>query len=102
MSHNSLALLLIRTVWPERMNMTSVDDAGDLDRIKALAAAAGLPVEQYLQAALTAHTRRKQQRATGSSSLYQRIRCRRSPETGEDDQRTSGMTISEVRVLLSS
>src|SRR5215211_7055185 len=74
MSHNSLALLLIRTVWPERMNMTSVDDAGDLDRIKALAAAAGLPVEQYLQAALTAHTRRKQQRATGSSSLYQRIR----------------------------
>jgi hypothetical protein len=28
--------------------------------------------------------------------------CRRSPETGEDDQRTSGMTISEVRVLLSS
>ena len=53
--------------------MTSVDDAGDLDRIEALAAAAGLPVEEYLQAALTAHARRKQ-RPTGSSSLYQRIR----------------------------
>ena len=49
--------------------MTSVDDAGDLDRIEALAAAAGLPVEEYLQAALTAHARRKQQRPTGSSSL---------------------------------
>ena len=54
--------------------MTSVDDAGNLDRIEALAAAAGLPVEEYLQAALTAHARRKQQRPTGSSSLYQRIR----------------------------
>jgi hemoglobin len=54
--------------------MTSVDDAGDLDRIEALAAAAGLPVEEYLQAALTAHARRKQQRPAGSSSLYQRIR----------------------------
>jgi hypothetical protein len=54
--------------------MTSVDDAGDLDRIEALATAAGLPVEEYLQAALTAHARRKQQRPAGSSSLYQRIR----------------------------
>ena len=54
--------------------MTSVDDAGDLDRIEALAAGAGLPVEEYLQAALTAHARRKQQRPAGSSSLYQRIR----------------------------
>jgi hypothetical protein len=55
--------------------MTSVDDAGDLDRIEALAAAAGLPVEEYLQAALAAHTRRKQQQQpAGPSSLYQRIR----------------------------
>jgi len=28
--------------------------------------------------------------------------CRRSPKTGEDDHRTSGTTISEVRVQLSS
>jgi hemoglobin len=54
--------------------MTSVDDVGDLDRIEALAAAAGLPVEEYLQAALSAHARRKRQQSTGSSSLYQRIR----------------------------
>ena len=55
--------------------MTSVDDAGDLDRIEALAASAGLPVEEYLQAALTAHAaRRRQQRPAGSSSLCQRIR----------------------------
>ena len=54
--------------------MTSTDDAvGDLERIEVLAAAAGLPVEEYLQAALAAHARR-QQRPTGPSSLYQRIR----------------------------
>src|SRR5215216_373352 len=41
MSRGSLSLLLIRTVWPRRAIMTSVDDAGDLDRIEALAAAAG-------------------------------------------------------------
>jgi len=74
MSRGSISLLLIRTVWPERAIMTSVDDAGDLDRIEALAAAAGLPVEEYLQAALTAHARRKQQQRPAGSSLYQRIR----------------------------
>jgi hypothetical protein len=36
------------------------------------------------------------------AAIAQQPTCRRSPETGEDDQRTSGMTISEVRVLLSS
>ena len=45
----------------------------DLDRIETLAAAAGLSVEEYLQAALAAHGRRQQQRPTGPSSLYQRI-----------------------------
>jgi hemoglobin len=55
--------------------MTSADDAvGDLERIEALAAAAGVPVEEYLQAALAAHARRQQRRPTGPSSLYQRIR----------------------------
>ena len=55
--------------------MTSADDAvGDLERIEVLAAAAGVPVEEYLQAALVAHARRQQQRPTGASSLYQRIR----------------------------
>ncbi len=54
--------------------MTYTDSAEiDLDRIEALAAAAGLPVEEYLQAALAAHTRRGQQQPTGPSSLYQRI-----------------------------
>jgi hemoglobin len=54
--------------------MITADDAGgDLEQIEALAAVAGLPVEDYLQAALAAHARR-QQRPTGSSSLYQRIR----------------------------
>jgi hemoglobin len=54
--------------------MISADDTGeDLDHIEALAAAAGLPVEEYLQAALTAHARR-QQRSTGPSTLYQRLR----------------------------
>jgi hemoglobin len=55
--------------------MTTTDDAdGNLERIEALAAAAGLPVEEYLKAALAAHARRQQQRPTGPSSLYQRIR----------------------------
>src|ERR1044071_4465061 len=55
--------------------MTSVPDADEgLARIEALAAAAGLPVEEYLQAALAAHARRQQQRPTAPSSLYQRIR----------------------------
>jgi hemoglobin len=54
--------------------MTSANDTGDdLDRIEVLAAAAGLPVEDYLQAALAAHARRRQQRPAGSL-LYQRIR----------------------------
>jgi hemoglobin len=53
--------------------MIFTDDAGeDLDRIEALAAAAGLPVEDYLQAALAAHARRR--RPAGPSTLYQRIR----------------------------
>jgi hemoglobin len=43
----------------------------DLDRIEALASAAGLPIEQYLQAA-AAHARRTKQRPP-PSSLYQRI-----------------------------
>ena len=44
----------------------------DLDRIEALAVAAGLSIEDYLQAAAAAHTRRtKRQRP--ESSLYQRI-----------------------------
>ena len=50
------------------------DAAGNLEQIEALAAAAGLPVEEYLQAALAAHARRQRQRPTGRSSLYQRIR----------------------------
>ena len=55
--------------------MTSIDDTdGNLERIEALAAAAGLPVEEYLQTALAAHARRQLQRPTGPSSLYQRMR----------------------------
>jgi hemoglobin len=54
--------------------MTDTDDFEvDLDRIEALAAAAGMSIEEYLQAAAAAHARRKQQQPTGSSSLYQRI-----------------------------
>ena len=54
--------------------MSSVDSASDdLERIEALAAAAGLPVEDFLQAALAAHARRRQRQPTGPSSLYQRI-----------------------------
>src|ERR687888_1063128 len=44
----------------------------DLDRIEALAAAAGLPIEEYLQAAAAAHAHRKQ-RPQRESSLYERI-----------------------------
>jgi hemoglobin len=55
--------------------MTSADDAGgDLKQIEALAGAAGLPVEEYLEAVLAAHARRQQQGPTKPSSLYQRIR----------------------------
>ncbi|HEU4398144.1 MAG TPA: hypothetical protein VFU54_09975 [Actinomycetota bacterium] len=51
------------------------DDSGiDLDRIEALAAAAGLPIEEYLQAAVVAHTRRRNKRQASESSLYSRIR----------------------------
>jgi hemoglobin len=53
--------------------MTESDKAMiDLDRIEALAVAAGLSIEDYLQAAAAAHSRRtKRQRP--ESSLYQRI-----------------------------
>jgi hemoglobin len=52
--------------------MTYGDDPEvDLDGIEALAAAAGLPVEEYLQAA-AAQARRTNRPRTGSS-LYQRI-----------------------------
>jgi hemoglobin len=44
----------------------------NLDRIEVLAGAAGLTIEQYLQAAAAAHARRTNQPRTGSS-LYQRI-----------------------------
>jgi hemoglobin len=44
----------------------------DLDRIEALANAAGLPIEQYLQAAAAAHAHRTKRRPQ-PSSLYQRI-----------------------------
>jgi hemoglobin len=55
--------------------MTSTDDVGgDLEQIEALAGAAGLPVEEYLQAVLTTHARRRQQPPTRPSSLYQRLR----------------------------
>jgi hemoglobin len=51
------------------------DDSGiDLDRIEALAAAAGLPVEEFLQAAVAAHTRRRSKRHAAESSLYARLR----------------------------
>jgi hemoglobin len=53
--------------------MTDTDDFEvDLDRIEALAAAAGLPIEEYLQAAAAAHARRTKRPQPGSS-LYQRI-----------------------------
>jgi hemoglobin len=44
----------------------------DLDGIEALAAAAGLSIEEYLQAAAAAHARRSRRPPT-ESSLYQRI-----------------------------
>ena len=44
----------------------------DLDRIEALANAARLPIEQYLQAAAAAHAHRTKRRLL-PSSLYQRI-----------------------------
>jgi hemoglobin len=44
-----------------------------LDRIEALAAAAGLPIDEYLQAAVAAHARRNQRRQP-ASSVYERIR----------------------------
>jgi hemoglobin len=44
----------------------------DLDRIEALASAAGLPIEEFLHAAVAAQARRQQRPRTGSS-LYQRI-----------------------------
>jgi hemoglobin len=44
----------------------------DLDRIEALANAAGLPIEQYLQAAAAAHAHRTKRRPL-PFSLYQRI-----------------------------
>jgi len=45
----------------------------DLDRLEALASAAGLPIEEFLHAAAAAvHARRTQRPRTGSS-LYQRI-----------------------------
>ena len=53
--------------------MTDTDDSQvDLDRIEALAAAAGLPIEEYLQAAAAAHARRTKRPQRGSW-LYQRI-----------------------------
>jgi hemoglobin len=44
-----------------------------LDRIEALAAAAGLPIDEYLQAAIVAQARRNRRRQP-ASSLYARIR----------------------------
>jgi hemoglobin len=44
----------------------------DLDGIEALAAAAGLPIDEYLHAALAAQDRRNKRRPP-ASSLYQRI-----------------------------
>jgi hypothetical protein len=53
--------------------MTYSDDPPiDLEGLERLATAAGLPVEEYLQAALTAQARRRQQQPT-ESSLYRRI-----------------------------
>jgi hemoglobin len=45
----------------------------DLDRIEALAAAAGLPIEEYLRAAAAAHARRTKRPQRGST-LYERIK----------------------------
>ncbi len=54
--------------------VTERNDASiDLDRIEGLARAAGLPVEEFLQAATAAHARRQTERRP-ESALYQRIR----------------------------
>jgi hemoglobin len=50
----------------------SADSELHLDRIEALAAAAGLAVDEYLQAAVAAQARRNQ-RQQSESSLYARI-----------------------------
>jgi hemoglobin len=53
--------------------MADTDDSEvALDRLEALAAAAGLSIEEYLQAAAAAHARRTR-RPPPASSLYQRI-----------------------------
>jgi hemoglobin len=53
--------------------MTYTDDPEvDLDRIEALAVAAGMTLEEFLQAAAAAQARRAERRRPGSS-LYQRI-----------------------------
>ena len=53
--------------------MTYPDDSSvDLDRIEALAVAAGLTIEEFLKAAAAAHARSKERPRPGSS-LYQRI-----------------------------
>jgi hemoglobin len=53
--------------------MTYTDDSEvDLDRIEALAAAAGLTTEEFLKAAAAAHARRTERRRP-VTSLYQRI-----------------------------
>jgi hemoglobin len=55
--------------------MTYSDDSViDLEGLERLASAAGLPVEDYLQAALAAEARRRRQQQAPESSLYQRIR----------------------------
>ena len=53
--------------------MTQLDDSKlHLDRIEALAAAAGLAIDDYLHAAVAAQARRNQRRPS-ASSLYDRI-----------------------------
>ena len=53
--------------------MTQLDDSElHLDRIAALAAAAGLAIDDYLQAAVAAQARRNERRPS-ASSLYARI-----------------------------
>lgn len=56
--------------------LTNMTEHGEsivnLDHLEALARAAGVPVEEYLQAAVAAHARRSMQRPA-TRSLYQRI-----------------------------